>query len=208
MTSIAHTFQVILKGARANFRAEGVAEDALDALACLAGRDHIMHYHMAQMFVVSFVQDALRAFGAVSPRVVAHGCHLIAQLSLHVEVRALLNESGVANDVLTGANAYPHDPGAQHYACRALANLLDVAGGGGDKLRSAARTLAYQAASTHARDADVLKAVCVLLSRLCVDGKGTPQPSKRSVKIAVIALASLGGACARPFRCRGVRVNV
>lgn len=187
-----HVVQVILKGARLNFQAEGMAEDALDALACIAGRDRTMHYHMAQMSVVAFAQDAFRAFGALSPRVVAHGCHLVANMSLHPEVRALQNERNVANDVLVGIGAHPRDAGVQHYGCRSLANLLEGSGGD-DKLRAAARTIAYQAASTHPRDEDVVKAVCVLLARLCVNARNTPQPSERSVKIMVQALATHGG---------------
>jgi hypothetical protein len=90
--------QLILKGARVHFQAADLVDNALHALACIAGKDSTMHYHMGQMSAVTFTQDAMRDHGT-APGVLTHACQLVTNLALHNELRALMVKNGVIDQV-------------------------------------------------------------------------------------------------------------
>lgn len=90
--------QLILAGAREHITLPDLVDSALHALACLAGRDSTMQYHMGQMSVVGFMEKAFELH-RLSGGVVTHACQLITNLALHPEVRALMVKSGIVTEV-------------------------------------------------------------------------------------------------------------
>ena len=73
MFTLSVSGQVMLKGGKAHASNAKVQDAVLHSLACIAGKDEKMHYHMAQMSVLPYTVASMAQMSTVPTVVVSTG---------------------------------------------------------------------------------------------------------------------------------------
>eukprot|EP00041_Stephanoeca_diplocostata_P033958 m.1137616 g.1137616 ORF g.1137616 m.1137616 type:complete len:1373 (-) comp24436_c0_seq1:65-4183(-) len=178
--------QVMLKGGKAHAANAKVQDALLHALACIAGQDETMHYHMAQMSVLPYAVASLTQLAAV-PTVAASGCRLIANLLQHGEVLGLARKYHVSDTVTAALGTHKDDATVVHYSMWALVHLCSD-----NKQRMAyvdtLKPTVLAAVAAHHADPDVQKVGCELMTKLSLNVNEQPQLAERVIKHTLQAL--------------------